>query len=284
MSSSSQVVFQRILIPLDLSLNSLAALPFAVSMAGRYSAKLLITHFVQDSYQQTDTSTRSVATERMRHLLNAAGDISHEVVIEPGAIVQRLPALVARTGTDLLVLGTHGSHGLGKLVRGSMAQEIMCSCQVPALAVGAHVSREAGFKRILYATDFSPASEPAFLCAISVAARFGASIAFLHVNEPNGLEPPIAAEAKTFEFFERHLSELNVHSINLHRDVLVKFGARADQILEVARSRESDLIVLGMHCKHGLMARLAAHLPGPISYAVTAEAPCPVLAVPSKNN
>lgn len=270
------------MIPLDLSACSVAALPFAVGMAARYGAKLLITHFVAESeYRHAGSSASSAAVERMRPLFDSWGDISHEVLIEHGDVVEKLPGIVAQTGTDLVVLGAHGSHGLEKLVRGSVAQEIMCSSRVPVLAVGARVSRQPEFKNILYATDFSEASEAAFICAVSVADHFNSSLVFLHVNEWNSQEPPIQAETKTLEFFERHVSEVGVHAIDLRRDVLVKYGARADQILDVATSRASDLIVMGMRCKHGLMARVSAHLPGPISYALTSEAPCPVLAVPS---
>jgi nucleotide-binding universal stress UspA family protein len=280
--TSSQVAFQRILVPLDLSVISVAALPFAVGMAGRYGAKLLITHFLPESeYRHTGSSAKSAVLERLRPVLESMRGVSHEVLIEHGDVVEKLPSLVAQTGTDLVVLGAHGSHGLEKLVRGSVAQEIMCSCQIPVLAVGAEVSRQPEFKNILYATDFSAASEAAFICAVSVADHFNSSLVFLHVNEWNSQEPPIQAEAKTLEFFERHVSDVGVHTIDLHRDVLVKYGARADQILDVARRRASDLIVMGMHCKHGLRARVSAHLPGPVSYAVTSEAPCPVLAVPS---
>lgn len=279
----SQIAFERILIPLDFSSTSITALPFAVEMASRYHAKLLALHVIPEAEYQT-ADAKSKAAERIRQTLAHRVDVPYDVLIEYGDIANRLPLLITSSGTDLLVLGTHGSHGLEKLVRGSVAQEIICACEVPVLAVGAQVTRTPAFKHILYATDFSAASEAAFLCAVSIARRFDASLVFLHVNEWSSQEPPVEAQAKTFQFFERHIADTGVSAIDFHRDVLVKFGARADQILDVAAARATDLIVMGLRCKHGLMARVSAHLPGPLSYEVMSQAPCPVISVPAKNH
>lgn len=97
-------------------------------------------------------------------------------------------------------------------------------------------------------------------------------------------EPPIQAQAKTFDFFRQHIDEAGIHVTDLRPDVLVKFGARADQILEVAAGRASDLIIMGMHCKHGLMVRVSGHLSGSLSYEVMTQAPCAVLAVPADSH
>ena len=42
---------------------------------------------------------------------------------------------------------------------------------------------EAKPQRILYATDFSPESEPAMHCACSLAKEYNAALFFLHVTE-----------------------------------------------------------------------------------------------------
>jgi nucleotide-binding universal stress UspA family protein len=262
----------------------MTALPFAIEMASRYRAKLVVVHISPGaSDQRSSVASTAHTSERIHQMLGDAGGRPYEVVIEHGNVLDRLPAIAGRSNADLLVLGNHGSHGLEKLVRGSVTQEIMCSARIPVLAVGAHVTRPSVFRKILYATDFSVASEAAFVCAVSIAARFAASLVFLHVNEWNSREPPIQAQAKTYEFFERHIAEAGVYAIDLHRDVLVKFGARADQILDVAAAGLIDLIVMGLRCKHGLAARVSSHLPGPVSYEVMSQAPCAVLGVPASD-
>jgi nucleotide-binding universal stress UspA family protein len=285
MSSPSQTAFRRVLIPLDLSAISVAALPFAIEIARCYGATLVAMHAIPEGNREsTVTQAREAALDRITQMLNQAGGPASEVLVEHGDIIDRLAHIIEASATDLLVIGASGSHGLKRLLRGSGSQEIMCSSQVPVLAVGTHVTRPPGFQNILYATDFSPASEAAFVHAVSIAEHFRSVLSFLHVNDWNSQEPPIQAQAKTLDFFSQHIGKAGIHVSDLHPDVLVKFGARADQILEVATGRASDLIVMGVHCKHGLMARVSGHLPGPVSYEVMTQAPCAVLAVPSESH
>ena len=62
--------------------------------------------------------------------------------------------------------------------------------------------------------------------------------------------------------------------------VVVDFGARADLILEYAAARRVDLIVMGLHSRGGIRARITAHLPGSTTYEVVSRGTCPVLTVP----
>jgi nucleotide-binding universal stress UspA family protein len=55
---------------------------------------------------------------------------------------------------------------------------------------------------------------------------------------------------------------------------------RSERILDVAATREVDLIVMGLNCSTGIRARIAAHLPGSTVFDVISEARCPVLTVP----
>ena len=59
--------------------------------------------------------------------------------------------------------------------------------------MGPKVDRQADFKRILCATDFSPAAENAIPYAMSLAEAYHVSLLFLHVNDWSNNEKPSAA-------------------------------------------------------------------------------------------
>ena len=102
---------------------------------------------------------------------------------------------------DLLVIGTTGRTGLGKVLLGSVAEEAIRESSCPVLAVGPRAPSDENVhvQNILYATDFSTDSLLAAPYALSFAEKFRARLSLLHVIEklpespvprcPNGESP-----------------------------------------------------------------------------------------------
>jgi nucleotide-binding universal stress UspA family protein len=181
---------------------------------------------------------------------------------------------------DLVVIGTHGSRGFKKLLKGSTAETISCQAARPVLTVGPGVSRLAGFRRILYTTDLLPPAAHVLPYALSLADKYEAELLFLHVNNDYSQEPPAEASSRTFEFLRKRVSEYSAMRVPDGSNVIVDFGPTADLILEHAAKRDVDLIVMGLQHQGGLKARIGAHLPGSTIYEVASQALCPVFTVP----
>jgi nucleotide-binding universal stress UspA family protein len=85
----------------------------------------------------------------------------------------------------MLVLGTHGRSGVGKLLIGSVAEEVFRRAACPVLSIGPKVSQqpagEIQFHNILFATDFSENSLAALPYAISLAEEDQAQLTLLYV-------------------------------------------------------------------------------------------------------
>jgi nucleotide-binding universal stress UspA family protein len=100
------------------------------------------------------------------------------------------------------VLGTHGRTGVGKLLLGSVAEEVFRSAPCPVLTVGPKVPRltkmpkrrtngdvepaSVQFHHILYATDFHSQFQAAASYAFSLAQEFRTRLILLHVMEEYG--------------------------------------------------------------------------------------------------
>lgn len=103
---------------------------------------------------------------------------------------------------DLIVLGTHGRTGWGKVLLGSVAESIFRKAPCPVVTVGPHCSadpkRSVEFHQIVFATNFSPESLVAAPYAVSLAQENQAKLTLLHVVEdpksglgnPDQLVPP----------------------------------------------------------------------------------------------
>ena len=100
----------------------------------------------------------------------------HACPIEEGDIQARLAAAIEKNDTDLVVIGTRGRNGLGKLLLGSVAEDIFRTVSCPVLTVGPHSGSSHGpsveLREILYATHLSPESEGGAAYAISLAEEF----------------------------------------------------------------------------------------------------------------
>lgn len=141
-------------------------------------------------------------------------------------------------------------------------------------------------RRMVVPTDFSPASDIAFLYALDLAAREGATLHLLHViddamfataypdgfyTELPGLRTQVIGEA------QKRLDDLAARceaaKVMVTTDVLV--GRPAAGVAQEATARGADLIVMGTHGRSGF-----AHLMlGSVAERVLRMAPCPVLTV-----
>ncbi len=100
-------------------------------------------------------------------------------------------------------------------------------------------------KSILAATDLSSRSKPAVRRAVQLAGRSGASLAVLHVVEDDLLGASMYAEiGKVEEYLTRQLQDLHASA---GYEVAVASGHAFHVIVEEARAREADLIVMGAH-------------------------------------
>ena len=137
-------------------------------------------------------------------------------------------------------------------------------------------------KTILHATDFSDLADNAFHAAFALARAHGARLILLNVKQPQetiqgefGLMPP-EPEATDAAILDR-LEKLIPEDSPIQVERMVAHGAAAEVIVQVAKEKHCDLIVLGTHGREGL-ARLFY---GNVADDITRSAPCPVLALRS---
>ena len=178
---------------------------------------------------------------------------------------------------DLVVVGTSSRAGLGKLILGSTAEELIHEAPCPVLTVGPHVMARpsAGIRVIVCATDLSSGSAPAVEFALFLAREYQASLALVHAVEGTRTDGPHLALPIT----EKCLREMiPADSGLLHEPkVIVEVGPVADRILGIASEMSADIVVMGV-TGAGAFAHTASHF-GSMAHKVVSHAICPVLTV-----
>lgn len=141
------------------------------------------------------------------------------------------------------------------------------------------------FKKILFPTDFSVASDYAMSYAISMVKRYKAKFFLLHVVDTtydiSGFYiPHISAEKLMQEMGDAAEKKLtNISSAISRRiktcEIVVKSGIPHKEILKFAKDKGIDMIIMGTHGKAGLDHLLF----GSTTERVLRQAYCPVLTI-----
>jgi nucleotide-binding universal stress UspA family protein len=280
---------KNILFATDFSVASDAARPIAIQIARRYGAKVYGVHVNRfDDYTAAASNAwvgmaeaaEKQTKEDTRRLNEQLQSIEHEVVVTEGNIWEVVSKLIREKEIDLVVLGTRGRTGLGKTILGSVAEQILRQSTCPVLTVGPHVnpwSDEYGkMREILYATDLAAEFPMAAPYAVSLAQENQAHLVLLHVIEDPKAED-LMHSPKAVDVKERKLQQLVTQQAGLWCEptYIVEQGPAAEKILDVAKRRHTDLIVLGARPARGH----ATHLNIGTVHKVVSQATCPVLTI-----
>jgi len=290
----TRIKLQNILFTTDFSPSAKSNLSHALDLARRYGAGLYIVNVLPhmpfvEATQPEPEQIKWLAKKQMAALVESESfkDVTHQELIELGEIPEVLSKLVRKYNIDLIVMGTGGRKGLGKLLLGSVAEEVFRNAMCPVLTVGPHVTRwdlDSNLRHVLFATDFGPESWHALPYAISLAEENRAQLTLLHVAPEPGLalpEPgpgtmPVLDPSEVIASTEKQLRNLMPEGTQLWHEpeYVVQFGSPAETIVRIA-AQTVDMIVIGAKRPKAL----TKHLGEGVTYQVVCDAPCPVLSV-----
>ena len=294
------VSFKNILLATDFSDASEKALNYAMAIARLHGSKIYLVHVLPPDSTSVippppSDWVRHEAEREMETLASRSElkQIAHETLLRTGSVWKVLSALIHQQNIELVVLGTHGRGGLKKLVLGSVAEEVVRRVGCPVITVGplidTRLSTAGELHRILFATDFHPASARALEYALLLANQFQAKLILLHVMPPAALPGPglIFYHEEAINEWQTRVTASTTQKLEKLLPVRVKlwsepeyvvgFDFVAEGILKVADERRADLIVMGAN--RPLSAKVSAHALKAASYEVICHSKCAVLTV-----
>ncbi len=127
----------------DFSERSKMAFDLAVSLARDYAARLVLLHVRQPvvgawgefGYIPPDARETPEVIARRLQELSADAKVSVERQIAEGDAAEAILHAARETQCDLIVIGTHGRTGLGRLLMGSVAEQVLRKAPCPVLTV-----------------------------------------------------------------------------------------------------------------------------------------------------
>ncbi|MEV0964196.1 MULTISPECIES: universal stress protein [unclassified Streptomyces] len=126
----------RVLVGVDGSAASQAALDLAVELLGPYAKALVAVEVVgYDAADDAGDPSIAAARSRLAAVAERSGGRVTECDIISGPPAQALVNYAGEQGFDLIVVGTHGS-GLSRRLLGNVARELVRQHTVPVLVTG----------------------------------------------------------------------------------------------------------------------------------------------------
>ena len=283
---------KNILLATDFSPGSAMAVKYAQSIARRHASRVHTIHVTApDSYHLLEPDAFSITfngstaqAENIPEVLHSLLEgLPSETPLQQGTIWKVISDVVERNEIDLLILASHGRHGISRMFVGSVAEDVFRNVSCPVLTIGPDVRpchrREIRIKNVLLATHFEKGSS-APMHAARVCNEFGAELTLLHVAEGHNGAHGVEG---TRQLSQRLFSVIPAEACLWRQPTcIIKYGLPSAQILEVARESAADLIVLG--ARHPEPAKINSHLPWATAARVIAEAKCPVLTVRQRDS
>lgn len=270
--------FERIVLASDGSEFSVGAERVAMAMATRYNAKLYIVGVAvfnpvyATSVPELRQESHAMAERNVASAVALAKGLDYEVIIQEADDPYKGIIEAAETQrADLIVMGRRGRRGLAQVMVGDATVRVMghAPCNVLVVPKGAHACEAA----ILVATDGSRYGDAAALTAGKLARASGLPLTVVSAVMASHSQK---RRQEAVMAVQRVKDALHEEAIEV--ETMVPEGTRAeDVILDKAKEKGVDLIVLGTHGRTGLQRVLV----GSIAERVIGGAECPVLAVKS---
>ncbi|MGI9133622.1 MAG: universal stress protein [Rhodoferax sp.] len=116
-----------------------AALDKGIEIAKRRSEPLLVVNASPGGTKEDASMADAQEVDRVEQALATAGvSATFKQFVRGKSAVQEIEALVESTNASVLIIGLRKRSPVGKLIMGSVAQEILLSISCPILAVKAY--------------------------------------------------------------------------------------------------------------------------------------------------
>jgi nucleotide-binding universal stress UspA family protein len=279
-------MFKTILVPLDGSAESNAALPAARTIAQAFGAPVKLLRVLAPD-------ERGNSADATQNLQRIAGELANsgihvDAVVRYGDAAEEILDESRANPSALIVMRTHGRVGLERAFLGSVTQQVLKQSRVPLVLLRPGGRRLTTIRNLVVPVDGSPGGALALGAAVGLAQATGASIKLLQVAVPMPIQT--AYDYSGMAYYDPAWDEEALAGAETYVAALVKRlqtaglvaagEARmaadvAGTIRAVAEQETADLIVMSTHALTGP----ARALLGSVADVVVRTAHCPVLLI-----
>ncbi len=286
----------KILVPVDFSPFSDYATDYAIFLAQKYDAQILLFHVIvlyeadvdeeahvkqlEEIIKRKEENTNKLFERHQQKFVNK--NLSINSVITRGiSPANTILEYIDEHSFDLVLMGTHGRTGLKNWIYGSVTEKVVRLARIPVMTIHNNpISIQ--INKILVPVDFSENSRDGITEALNIAKEFNAEIEFIHVIEQQlqpsfhvvGIESVFATNPELKKISSEKLKEF-CNSKELKAVFTVLEGTAHQTISDYTVECNADIIVMSTRGYTGLDHLLI----GSTTERVVRIAQCPVLTV-----
>ncbi|MEO5644956.1 MAG: universal stress protein [Bacteroidia bacterium] len=274
---------KKILVPTDFSETGLLALEHASYLARLVNADLLLLHVLPlNEYHfeipepvmriENHDEINKIVEQKLAEVANDTRTnygIMPRVLSVRGKVANEVMQIAQEEKIDLIVMGTHGSHGFEELLIGSNAHKVVSLAPCPVITVQTH-AKNLGFKNIVLPIDRSLHSREKVNYAIDLAHIYQAKVHILGL-----LDEEEAVENDKLQIVLDQVQHALEKAEVIFERQTVKGKLLAAEALKYGKSAEADLIIIMTDHESSLTGLFM----GPLAKQIVNHSRIPVLSL-----
>ncbi len=248
---------RRILVPIDFSPHSDAALHYARKIAAKSRDMISCMYVMQEYGLMTNSLANNEIKRKMRRdaeyklservhsVLKSEDSTAFELIITSGKVDQKILEKASDLNAQLIIMGRSNSRGLKNRKIGSNTKYILTHAQLPVITVSENRFAENNY--LVVSLDLSKPVDYMVACAIDTARLLHAGVILISViaKEMASFEPHYRARLKEIrQFLRAHQIKCNSHLLFAHNSVpeeILAFSNRIDSAVILMMTRlEND--------------------------------------------
>ena len=271
---------ERILVPIDFSVQAEYAAEVASNIARKTNSKIFLLHMLElpegvidpSSFGNSNNSPTTLlfmqrAYERFEDFKKSSffNGLEVESKVQFHKAYEGIIEESKEQNTDLIVMGSKGTSGIEEMLVGSNTEKVVRNSEVPVLVIQ-DAMPDFKIENMVFASNFNFENRTAFQKILNFTALFNAKLHLLKINTIHNFETTKDSSDAIRNFINEF--DLGEFTLNIYNDLSVEAG-----ILHFSKVIEADLILLNTHGRRGL-----AHLfNGSISEDLSNHAKFPVI-------
>jgi nucleotide-binding universal stress UspA family protein len=249
---------KTILVPTDFSDNADNALYFAIELAKKQNAKLVLIHAFQlpivvaavpyDIINNEKLELKKKAENNLKAQclkIKHSGNLTYEYILEEGDTVDVILKHAKEKKADIIIMGTKGASGLKAVLFGSITESVIEKTELPVLAIPNKTKFSTPIKTITFATNYNLNEIESIKKLIEIAVVLESKIKILHITDED-----ITNEHEVNlmnKFMKLVNSEITFKPITFQ---IIHGKNITQQLLNLISSGNTDMLVLSTHYKN----------------------------------
>jgi nucleotide-binding universal stress UspA family protein len=225
------------LVPHDFTPAGDAALKYAIHLSKHLNVEIKLLHVVQSKSDiiKAQSKLEEIISNTEKH-----SDVEYSALVQVGSIFDEIGKAAKNESVQLIVMGTHGSKGLQKIM-GSYAMKLITCTNTPFVVVQKDTPVKE-IKHIVVPIDLSKESLQIINNAGDMATMFGATVHLL--GEKQNDESLSIKMKNRIHIVKNQLTDRNISCVV---ELIPQGGSYYKKIMNYARTHEIDMLAVAYY-------------------------------------